>query len=158
MSFHVANASIVYGSVFNNSRHLPVAFRYRVEDQCTYNDRGVHDLPHSERKQKPHKERNQWTYHNNRIRDARDDVKVFLEREGQIAEDAPKHIDEHEEDGDADDLLVLVDLPILRSVYVGCQLPDDALTTQLTQAAYIRAVEISTELKMPKNCTGRILP
>ena len=56
------------------------------------------------------------TYNDKRIRHTRNYVEFGLEHEREVAEHAAEHIDEHEEDGDADDLLVLVDLVVLWSI------------------------------------------
>ena len=57
---------------------------------------------------------NKQTYNDERIRNPSDDVELLLERQREVAEHAAGHVDEHEEDRDADHLLVLVDLVVLR--------------------------------------------
>lgn len=55
-----------------------------------------------------------YTYHYDGVRDACHDVEIVFECEREVIEDAAHEVDGHEHHRDADDLLVLVYLVILR--------------------------------------------
>lgn len=53
------------------------------------------------------------TYHDKRVRNARDNIKLGLKHEREVAEDSTQEVDRHEQHRNADDLAVLVDLVVL---------------------------------------------
>lgn len=54
------------------------------------------------------------TYHDDRITRAGEHIELALEHEREVVEDPAREVDEHERDGQADDLFVLPDLVVLR--------------------------------------------
>ena len=55
------------------------------------------------------------THHDQRVADPSDDIEAVLERKREVAEHASRHVHNHEQDGDTDDLLVLVNFVVLRA-------------------------------------------
>ena len=94
------------------------------------------------------------TYDNERVSDPGNDIESILERQGQVAEHAAHHVDEHEHQGYADDFLVLVNFVVLRA--------SDRLVQMHTpngpRSTHSKPPETRRVLAMPKNRTGALLP
>ena len=116
---------------------------------------------------------NKQTYNDERIRDPSDDVELLLERQREVAEHAAGHVDENEEDRDADHLLVLVDLVVLRAGRASEGSRRQSLLRSIDAVnetgegrgrrgqgtgTYKSAEDKSIELMIPKNCTGLWFP